>query len=210
MVARKQAVDQQQDEQDDLDGQAQQGEVSFDQATPVATAVPAETGSIEQASVSLVPSGSERTLYFALKVTDNVGNASEIRTTSATVPAAAVSFEDDMSQANDNWAAQSGWGRVEVDGRHAYTDSPDGQYGNDANTSLTSKTLSLANSTGSTLIFDSKFDLESGYDYINIEVAEITPPAQGEPPAEPGPPKPPTSLPPALRGPIRRIARATA
>lgn len=168
-----------------VDGEAQAGEVGFDSATPVGVSAPQSTGELERANISLLPSAQERTLHFALKVTDNVGNASDIRTATVTVPAARVAFEDDLSEANDNWTADAGWARAEVDGRQVFTDSPDGQYGNDANSSLTSKTLSLAGNTGSTLMFDSKYDLESGYDHVHVEVAEIVPPAEGQEPAEP-------------------------
>ncbi|MBI3927648.1 MAG: S8 family serine peptidase [Armatimonadetes bacterium] len=168
-----------------VDGEAAEGQVSFEQAASVPTGRPGQTGTIEQAAVSLVPSSSERTLHFALKVTDNVGNASEIRTASVTVPAASVAFEDTMDQSNDNWTPDAGWALVQVDGRTAWTDSPEGEYGNDRNSSLTSRPISLAGLRGSTLIFESKYDLEARYDGIHVEVARIEQPGQGEPPAQP-------------------------
>ncbi|MCA9792342.1 MAG: immune inhibitor A, partial [Candidatus Eremiobacteraeota bacterium] len=155
-----------------VDGEAAQGQVSFDQATPVGAASPSATGTIESANISLVPAGSERQLYFALKVKDNVGNLSEIRTASANIPAASLAFEDNIDGQAANWTPDQGWAQVEEAGRgKVWTDSPDGQYGSGANSSLTTRAISLENYTNSTLIFDAKHSLESGYDKVHVEAS---------------------------------------
>ncbi|MEW6282174.1 MAG: S8 family serine peptidase, partial [Candidatus Eremiobacterota bacterium] len=115
-------------------------QAAFEAATPVATGAPGETGTIESASVSLVPSGQERTVHFGLRVRDNVGNLSELRTLQVTVPAASVAFEDSMDGGAENWSAQGTWGQVDEPGRgKVWTDSPGGDYGNDQDLSLTSR-----------------------------------------------------------------------
>lgn len=60
---------------------------NFAQSTVVPTAKPGETGNLEQARFEVQASDQERTFHFALQVVDNVGNRSEIRTTSVTIPA---------------------------------------------------------------------------------------------------------------------------
>ena len=52
-----------------------------------------------------------------------------------------------------------------------WTDSPDGQYSNGTNTSLTSRPIDLTNLSGSTLVFDSKIDSEQGYDKGVVEAS---------------------------------------
>ncbi|MCA9791016.1 MAG: S8 family serine peptidase [Candidatus Eremiobacteraeota bacterium] len=164
-----------------VEGEAAEGQTSFEAASPIATNAPSVTGTIENIPVSLPLSGQERTYHFAMKVKDNVGNLSEIRTTSVTVPAATVAFEDTIDGDTSNWSTES-WGQVEVDGRKAWTDSPNGDYGNDQNSSLTTREISLGELRGSTLMFDSKYALENRYDKVAVEIGEVAPP----PPQDPG------------------------
>jgi hypothetical protein len=153
-----------------VDGSADDSSINFSEATLVATAKPSATGTLEQASFSVIPSGQERTKYFALKVKDNVGNTSEIRTGSVTLPAAQLAFEDNMDGAADNFSPEGTWAQVDAGGRgKVWTDSPDGNYTDRANTSLTTKPISLAGFAGSTLIFDEKHDLERRYDNVYVE-----------------------------------------
>ena len=153
-----------------VDGQADDSSVSFSEASLVATAKPSATGTLEQASISVIPSGSERTKYFALKVKDNVGNTSEMRTGSVTIPAAQLAFEDNMDGAPDNFTPEGTWGQVDVAGRgKVWTDSPNGNYSDKANTALTTKPINLSGFAGATLIFDEKHDLERRYDNVFVE-----------------------------------------
>ncbi|MBI3924188.1 MAG: S8 family serine peptidase [Armatimonadetes bacterium] len=156
-----------------VDGNATQDQVAFAEASPVTATAPSAAGTIERASVSVVPSSSERQLYFALKVRDNVGNASELRTTSGTIPAAQLAFEDTMEGDEANWQPDGAWARVELPGHgKVWTDSPDGEYGDNANTALTTRPISLAGFSGSTLIFDAKHELENRFDQIHLEASQ--------------------------------------
>ncbi|MGE0488691.1 MAG: S8 family serine peptidase [Vulcanimicrobiota bacterium] len=153
-------------------GEASDGQVSFDEAQPVAALRPSQTGTVENVAISLVPSSSERHQFYAMRVLDNVGNASELRAAEVTVPAANLAFEDTMDGGAEKWTADAGWAQVEVAGRgKVWTDSPDGQYGNNANTSLTSQPISLAHYTGATLMFEAKHDLETRYDNLYVEAS---------------------------------------
>ncbi|HXE73057.1 MAG TPA: hypothetical protein VNO81_10385, partial [Candidatus Nitrosotenuis sp.] len=154
-----------------VDGPAGQDQTSFDEARPVYAGAPAAAGSAESVTVPLIPSGQERQLYFALKVRDNVGNASPLSTAQARVPAAAVAFEDNQDSGPGNWTAEAGWTRVEEPGRGQVWSDSAGEYGNDENRSLTSRPISLANLTGSVLLLDCRYDLENRYDQVLVEVS---------------------------------------
>src|SRR5690606_12979926 len=57
-----------------VDGEAGEGQVSFNDATTVPTGKPGETGTLEQFAVKTRLSGSEQPIYVALKIADNIGN----------------------------------------------------------------------------------------------------------------------------------------
>lgn len=161
-----------------VDGEAAEGQVSFDAAQTVVTGAPGETGTLEEVKIKTRLSGTERPIYVALKVADNIGNLSEVRTASGTVPAAKVAFEDTVDGTANNFTPEGTWAKVEVPGRgKVWTDSPDGAYGQDQDISLTSRPISLKDLTGATLAFDAKFDLENRYDNVHVEVAQV--PAEG-------------------------------
>ena len=161
-----------------VDGEAAEGQISFDSAQSVVTGAPGETGTLEEVKIKTRLSGTERPIYVALKVADNIGNLSEIRTASGTVPAAKVAFEDTVDGQSNNFTAEGSWAKVDSPGRgKVWTDSPDGAYGQDSDISLTSRPISLKDIAGATLAFDAKTDLENRYDNVHVEVAEV--PAEG-------------------------------
>ena len=164
-----------------VDGQAGHGQVSFDSLPSLPTGVPGAPGSQESFEVKTPLTSSEQKIYFALKVLDNVGNASALKTASGTVPPAKVVFEDKVDGTPGKFTGTVPWAQVDVAGRgKVWTDSPRGSYGDNADNALTSKTISLANVSGSTLVFDTKFDLETRYDNVHVEVAVPSEPRRGE------------------------------
>ena len=60
---------------------------NFAEASALKAARPGETGNLEKLQFNVEPSAEERTYHFAMKVVDNVGNRSEMRTTTVTIPA---------------------------------------------------------------------------------------------------------------------------
>lgn len=70
-----------------VDGQAAQGQVSFESATQIKTEAAKETGQLETLNYPVESSAAEKKLYFAMRVLDNVGNASKTGTIEVTVPA---------------------------------------------------------------------------------------------------------------------------
>lgn len=83
-------------------------------------------------------------------------------------------FSDSASDGLGQFTSSSGWGASTE--RHAsppqsFTDSPSGNYGNGANSSLTSLPLDLRDSADLRLSFRSWCDTETGYDYGRLEVS---------------------------------------
>lgn len=149
-------------------GVAGEGQVSFDDATSVTVGRPGEPGSEEKAAVDVPLSSQEKTYYFAMRSTDKVGKSSEVVTTSASVPAAVLAFDGNQA---DSFSSTS-WAQVQEPGRGpVWTDSPGGDYANNANTAITSRAVSLQGMSGSKLIFDAKYATEAKYDTVKAEVS---------------------------------------
>jgi hypothetical protein len=72
----------------------------------------------------------------------------------------------------DKWVVQSPWGKSTTghSGSSA-TDSPSGNYSSNANTSLTSKTISLAGIKEASVSFWHRYNLESSFDFGYFEVS---------------------------------------
>jgi bacillopeptidase F len=155
-----------------VDGKPGEGQVSFDSLPSVASGLPNQAGTQESFEVKVPLSSSEQKVFFALKVADNVGNTSPLQTASGVVPAARVVFEDRVDGKSGNFTPEREWAQVDVAGRgKVWTDSPRGKYADNAESSLTSRTISLAGVSGATLVFDAKTDLENRYDNVHVEVA---------------------------------------
>lgn len=81
---------------------------------------------------------------------------------------------DDVESGNLGWTADSPWGitaSASHSPAHAWTDSPDGNYADYADVSLTSAVLDLASVTGVSLELWNHYELEPGYDYGHVEVS---------------------------------------
>ncbi len=70
-----------------VDGQAAENQVSFADAKQVATSAPKGVGELESLEYGVQPNADGQKLYFALKVLDNVGNASQMGSVEINVPA---------------------------------------------------------------------------------------------------------------------------
>lgn len=152
-------------------GDAQEGEIPFDEAIPVAAPNPSEAGAAESIRLKLPPSGQERHLHFAVRAIDNTGNRSEPALASTAIAPVPVVFEDNVDGVETPWASTGDWGRVESAGRGlVWSDSPDADYGPNRNDTLTSPTLSLSEVKEARLNFDARVDTEAGYDRCHVEV----------------------------------------
>ena len=120
-------------------------------------------GEIQSHDFSVAPQEGETQLHFALQSLDNVGNRSELRTTMVTLPGVSEAFGDNFDGAESAWTADGTWDRVDVEGRgKVWTDSPDGNYQDNANQALTSPVIDLSGRKNALLRFDSKQSLSWG------------------------------------------------
>jgi subtilisin family serine protease len=70
-----------------VDGEATADQVSFASATRIETSAAKEVGELESLNYPVTPSDSGQKLYFAMKILDNVGNASTMGSSEVNVPA---------------------------------------------------------------------------------------------------------------------------
>jgi carboxypeptidase T len=81
---------------------------------------------------------------------------------------------DDVEGGNVGWTAQSPWAitaEASFSPTHSWTDSPGGNYANNANKSLTAPPLDCTGLAGVRLSFRQIYDLEAGFDFGRVEVS---------------------------------------
>lgn len=124
-----------------------------------------QAAGVEQTFEQSLPlSKVERRLHYALRATDNVGLTTPLAQTQVVVPAAHVAFEDSPSV---SWQTEGTWAR---DSQGVWTDSPDGDYEYDEESSIVSPRFSLKEGSGHILRFDYKGALKRG-DVLRVEVS---------------------------------------
>ncbi len=156
-----------------VEGEAAEGQVSFDEASVLASGAASATGTVESKTLELAPSTEERTVHVAVRYQDNVGNRSELRSTAITVPASRIAFEDDMDGTAPNFTGEGSWALAEAEGRgRVWSDSPEGNYEPNANRSLVSRPLDLSSVTRPLLTFEAAYDLQTRRDNVAVEVSE--------------------------------------
>ena len=92
------------------------------------------------------------------------------------IPAPGDFFYDDVESGSGNWIAESPWDTTDErasSGSYSWTDSPDGEYEDYTDVSLTSEIFDLSSQVGQSLYlgFSGWIDLEYYYDYLYIEVS---------------------------------------
>jgi len=83
-------------------------------------------------------------------------------------------FMEDFSSDNwqNEWILESTWNSLDIDGNTVLTDSPEGSYSNDQdNNAILIAPINLDIATYCQLSFNTKFDLESTYDYAYFETS---------------------------------------
>jgi len=119
------------------------------------------------------PRTSEDTTYYAaLRVTDNVGNRSEIKHATFEIPGFEVLFEDDM-EVKGNWTPDDNFGTEQAGERGTvWSDSPGKPYPNNANSTLTSsKFIDLTKHENCVMEVDYMVDVSPG-DSAYVEWSE--------------------------------------
>ena len=113
----------------------------------------------------------DTTYYAALRVRDDVGNVSEIKKATFHIPGFDVLFEDDM-EVKGNWTPDETWGTEQVEGRGTvWSDSPNGNYQDNANATLTSGFVDLTNHSNCAMEVEYKVDVAPG-DAAYVEWSE--------------------------------------
>lgn len=133
---------------------------------PMKHRIPAgEPGQASQLSLPIMPAEGARDLSLQLRTIDNAANASEASEVKLAIPAARV--------AQLEWVSEGDWAQVDLPGRdQVWTDSPQGNYANRADSSLTTRPFKLEGQ-GSQLTFDSRYRLESMSDNVELELKEV-------------------------------------
>jgi uncharacterized protein (TIGR03437 family) len=107
--------------------------------------------------------------------TDNGSGAAAQVTALADLAGEKTVFEDNVEQGNRGWqvlGTPANWGTTAArvaSGALAWTDSPSGNYPNNADTSLISPVFDFSNAAGVTLSFAHSFAFENGYDFGLVE-----------------------------------------
>lgn len=109
--------------------------------------------------------------YVAVRASDDIGNVSEI---SDSVEYATLRVEilaEDHADSLEGVEVTGTWGlEVSEDGTSMFSDSPDGQYGNKENSSLTMAPIAVT-AEKSFLRLQTEYDLETRYDYGYVEIS---------------------------------------
>jgi hypothetical protein len=146
-------------------------EAEFARAQSVPVAPPQAAGTKETALIPVLPAAQPRLLYCALRALDNVGNLGAVAQTRVEVPAARLALEAPAGSQTD-WTGQGSWQVSQLPGiGPVWTDSPDAEYANKQDASLTSKPFSLQDMRSSKLYFQSQYSIEREKDALKIELS---------------------------------------
>jgi subtilisin family serine protease len=110
--------------------------------------------------------------FVAARASDNVGNVSRGGQSVEFATRQVNRFYDRSATSMDGFTAEAPWGiETLADGTKAFSDSPGANYGNSVNIALTSAAITLP-SNDVTLVLESSYDLESGFDNVFVEVSK--------------------------------------
>jgi len=158
------------------DDRVSEGSVGFSQATPVPLGLDRDMvpGRKVSTDFAVGASGKERSFHLAIRATDKAGNHSELSQASVLLPKSRVLFEEGFelgSGASDAWTLEGEWARVPFVGRGTIvTDSPNGDYENNTDASLTSPVIDLKGVSNATLHFDARYTIEPKHDACHVEI----------------------------------------
>jgi hypothetical protein len=108
--------------------------------------------------------------YLAVKATDNVGNVGPLSESLEFSVLQVRKVYENTTDTLDGATADAPWGLEDLNGGKVFSDSPAGNYADNANVSLTLAPIEL-DSPLATLVVTSSWDLESGYDFATVEVS---------------------------------------
>ena len=95
--------------------------------------------------------------------------------TSLRVGEADIFFADNAESGMGNWTVSSGWGLCNVNphnGNYSFNESPTGNYSNNTTRIMTlTQPLNLSNANSAWMDFYARWDIESNYDFCQIEAS---------------------------------------
>jgi subtilisin family serine protease len=144
---------------------------NFADAQAVTFGGAAEVGDLASVAFGGAPSEEATQVHFAMRSIDNVGNHSEMRTASATIPAAGVAFGENFDGQSTSFGATGDFQAVDVEGRGKVFSSASGEGGSKGTSALTSGAIDLSDKSNSFLKFDAKTNLYWG-ESASVEVSE--------------------------------------
>lgn len=118
-------------------------------------------------SLPLHPHELPRQIDFTLQFEDMTGVLHEVEEIRVRIPAVQVVLQDRADGPPAAWEVEGTWGRI--DGG-IWTDSPVGDYRNNADFSLTSPLISLGALEGTVLVFEERHNIEEFSDWCFLEV----------------------------------------
>jgi subtilisin family serine protease len=133
-----------------------------------------EVGDLVTFSFESEPKEASEDIHFAMRSLDDVGNASETRFTTVTVPAAEIALGDDFDSEDVAFQATGDFHRVEEQDRGLVFSSRPGEEGSEPVSELVSREIDLTGKKDAFLKFDFKSDLGWG------ETAEVYASTDGE------------------------------
>jgi subtilisin family serine protease len=110
--------------------------------------------------------------YIAVRAIDNVGNSSLGGQSIEVATRQVRRIYDRGATSMDGFTADAPWAiETLADSSVVFSDSPGGNYAENGNFSLTSNPIPVSTSDVS-LAIELQYDLESGYDFLNVEVSK--------------------------------------
>ena len=113
--------------------------------------------------------------YFITAIYEESGEESYPSNTVSATPAPPIALPlfVDFENGLPYWELTGDWGLSTVDfysSNHSLTESPTGEYANSIETTATLNALDMSNMTASNLSFWTKYELETNYDYMYLEL----------------------------------------
>lgn len=113
--------------------------------------------------------------YYITAIYEETGEESYPSNTVSVTPAQPISLPlfVDFENGLPYWELTGDWGLTTADfhsSSHSLTESPQGEYPNSIETTATLNTLDMSNMTEANLSFWTKYELETNYDYMYLEI----------------------------------------
>lgn len=126
----------------------------------------------------LVPPGTSTLMieaqgFASQSIDDVVINQQQVTQQTIQLQPFCTIFSDDMESGNNGWQADAPWAITterSSSPAHAWSDSPNGDYGNNVDTSLTSQMINIQGAGALSLSFQHYCDTEAGFDRGHVEV----------------------------------------